>query len=114
MGSCVGPEIFKLLALERRRSSGQPCSLHWDIPFIQNACVGLEKVPSIRFMMTVGQIYQDLCEQQECVVEHGWLMWILGFVSGCIGRFIINYSPGNRRFTTAHCCRERPVQKTIK
>lgn len=37
--------------------------------FHANARVGLQKVPSIRFMLTVAQIYQDLCEQQNALLS---------------------------------------------
>lgn len=37
--------------------------------FHTNACVGLEKVSSIRFTLPVAQIYQDLCEQQNALLS---------------------------------------------
>lgn len=76
VGSCVGPEVFKLLAPERKCSSGQHCPLHWDIPSMQMPVWVLKRSPSIRFILPIAQIYQDLCELQNALLS---MLGLCGF-----------------------------------
>lgn len=79
--------------------------------FHTNACVGLEKVCSVRFTLPVTQIYQDLCEQQNALLS---LVCLCGFWASSLTALaglqsVTIQVPGGSSQHCAVC--SRPVQR---
>lgn len=67
--------LFKTWHPPAAKPSREEIAIETTLSFIEghffhtNACVGLEKVSFVRFILPVTQIYQDLCEQQNALLS---------------------------------------------